>query len=162
MDLSFDVYGLPTPKGSTTRMPNGAHVPAGTPASRERMAKWRDDIRACAIREMEGAPLMRGGIRLLVEFRLPVPATMPKRDFGWLPHSKRPDVDKLFRALGDAMTGTVWVDDSQVCYSTINKVYAWDGRTGASIWVGEVSEHAAREFANHVEAFRHLRGALES
>ncbi len=158
MDLSFDVVGMPTPKGSTTRMPNGATLPAGTPASRERMAKWRDDVRARAAREMAGAPLMRGPIRLLVEFRLPVPASMPKRDFGWLPHAKRPDVDKLFRALGDALTGTVWVDDSQVCVSAINKVYAWDGRCGATVDIHEIHEQNAKDFANYSQAIRQAIG----
>ena len=157
---AFDVTGLPTPKGSTTRMPNGAMLPAGTAESRKRMAQWREDIRHAAATAMDGRPPFAGPIRLMCEFRMPVPAsTIRKYQFGWLCHTKKPDVDKLFRMLSDALTHIVWVDDSQVCFSAINKVYAWDGATGAMVNVEVVSDDAAKQFA---ETARMVRSAIES
>ena len=156
---SFDVTGLPMPKGSTTRMPNGATLPAGTPESRRRMAQWRDDIRHEAKDAMDGRAPFAGPIRLMCEFRLPVPtSTIRKYQHGWLCHTKKPDVDKLFRMLSDALTRIVWNDDSQVCFSIINKVYAWDGATGAMVVVEEITDDDARAFA---ESSRMVRKAIE-
>lgn len=38
-------------------------------------------------------------------------------------HTKKPDLDKLNRAISDALTGIVWKDDSQVVKQDIEKVY---------------------------------------
>lgn len=147
--VSFTVSGIPTPKGSFTRMKNGAMLPSGTTESRKRMAQWREDIRHEANMKMDGRPPFGGPIRLMVEFRMPVPvSSIRKYQWGWLCHTKQPDVDKLFRMLGDALTAIVWKDDSQVCFSTINKVYAWDGGTGAMVIVEEVSDDEAKSFAS--------------
>ena len=130
-------------------MPNGAMLPAGTAESRKRAAQWREDIRHAAREAMDERPPFAGPIRLMCEFRLPYPASsIRKYQFGWLPHTKKPDVDKLFRMVADAMTGIVWRDDAQVCFSAINKVYAWDGKTGAIIDVDEIDERSARTFAS--------------
>lgn len=75
-------------------------------------------------------------IRLACEFQLPYPkSSIRKYQFGWLPHTKQPDVDKLLRALMDALTGIVWVDDSQVSFVAVNKSYAWNGKPGAFVVV---------------------------
>lgn len=156
---SFDVRGIPTPKGSTTRMPNGATLPAGTAESRKRMAQWRDDIRIAAKEAMGERAPFTGGIRLFVEFALlPPKTTIKKSEWGWLAHTKKPDVDKLFRALGDALTGIVWRDDSQVCVSAINKVYAWDGRTGAMVDIEELDIESLRHWASVHASYRDFMG----
>ena len=49
----------------------------------------------------------------------------------------RPDVDKLLRALLDALTGTVVADDSQVVEATARKVYCGphdEPRVEVSVW----------------------------
>lgn len=160
--VSFDVSGIPMPKGSTTRMPNGATLPAGTPASRKRMAQWREDMRHEAKAAMDGRAPFMGGIRLMVEFRLPVPmSSIRKYQWGWLPHTKKPDYDKLARMMSDALTSIVYRDDSQVCFSIINKVYAWDGATGASVVVEEITDDAAKRFAESSTMVRHAINVLE-
>lgn len=139
-------------------MPNGATLPAGTANSRKKMAQWREDIRHEAKDAMGGMPPFMGPIRLMVEFRLPVPmSSIRKYQWGWLCHTKKPDYDKLARMLSDALTAIVWKDDSQVCFSTINKVYAWEGNTGATIVVEEVSDESAKRFA---DASAMVRGAI--
>jgi Holliday junction resolvase RusA-like endonuclease len=152
--VSFSVKGIPTPKGSFTRMPNGKMIPAGTKESRHRMTIWNDEIQIAAIRKMDGRLPFVGPIRLMVEFCMPVPTTVRKYEQGWLPHTKQPDVDKLFRMLGDALTGIVWKDDSQVCASAISKCYAWDGITGAHVDVTEYDEEFAKRVAEATDAIR--------
>lgn len=52
---------------------------------------------------------------------------------------KRPDLDKLVRAIDDALTGTVWSDDGQIFRLVIEKHYlqAYDalGMNGAGVRV---------------------------
>jgi Holliday junction resolvase RusA-like endonuclease len=84
----------------------------------------------------------------MAQFQLPAPGNIRKAQWGWLPHVKRPDVDKLARALLDPLTGIVWVDDSQVSFLTVNKVYAWEKRPGVTVVVDQLSndwciQHAA-------------------
>lgn len=148
--VTFHARGLPTPKGSTVRMRNGAMLPAGTNESRKRMAQWRDDVRNAAMSAMGEEPPWTGAVRLFVSFAMPVPVSMRKRDIGWIGHTKQPDVDKLFRMVGDALTNIVWCDDSQVCYANVSKRYAWDGITGAIVEVAELDENHLRYLANGV------------
>ena len=152
--ISFAVRGTPTPKGSLTRMPSGAMIPAGTAESRKRMESWRMDIRNEARRAMGERPAISGPVRLFVEFAFLPPKSIPKRQQGWIMHTKKPDVDKLFRALSDALTGIVWRDDSQVCMSAINKVYAWDGVSGAVVSVEPISDDSARTISAQTKFIR--------
>lgn len=141
-------------------MPNGATLPAGTAESRKRMAQWREDIRHEAKQAMDGRPPFAGPIRLMCEFRLPYPtSSIRKYQFGWLCHTKKPDYDKLARMLSDALTHVCWNDDAQVCFATINKVYAWDGMTGAMVVVDEVTDESAKAFA---ESASRVRNAMEA
>lgn len=146
--VSFFVRGTPMPKGSTTKMPHGAYVPAGTAASRKRMTQWRDDVRHEAQRIMEQRPPFTEGVRLFVEFSLMPPrTTIRKYQWGWLPHTRQPDADKLLRAVCDALTGVVWKDDSQACVVAVNKHYAWDGITGCLVTVEPISDDEAQRLA---------------
>jgi len=139
--ISFRVIGNPTPKGSLTRMPNGAMLPAGTAASRKRFSEWRTDIRDAAVTAMGERNPSNSAIRIMVEFALPYPqSSIRKYQMGWWPAIKKPDVDKLLRALMDGLTRVVWHDDSQVIYVTVNKVYAWEGTTGATISIDFLDE----------------------
>lgn len=154
--VSFVVRGIPMPKGSTTRMPHGATIPAGTAASRKRMAQWYEDIRHEARQAFGERPPYVEAVRLYAEFVLLAPRSMPKYQHGWLPHTKKPDVDKLLRGLCDALTGIAWRDDSQVCVAAINKTYAWDGATGVVVGIEPIDEARAKRMAavsQHLRAF---------
>lgn len=157
--VSFYVRGTPMPKGSFTRMPHGGMIPAGTVESRKRMDQWRQDIRSEARKAMGNESPYVLPVRLWVEFAIQPPKSIRKRDHGWIPHTKKPDIDKLFRMLSDALTGIVWVDDSQVCYSAVNKVYAWDDQPGATVTVDPIDEDEARRIANTTKFLRdRIRG----
>jgi crossover junction endodeoxyribonuclease RusA len=142
-------------------MPNGAMLPAGTTASRKRFGEWRGDIRSAALVAMgEHQPSLHP-IRLMCEFQLPYPtSSIRKYQMGWLPHTKKPDVDKLMRALLDALTGIVWKDDSQVCYATVNKVYAWSGSPGAEIIIDFIDNDVAVAIARNQAKVRDVINSL--
>ena len=157
--LTFKVLGLPASKGSVTRMPNGAYLPAGTAASRMNFQLWKENIASAARVEMNGGPPWDGAVRLMAEFQLPAPKSMPRKHWGWLPHVKRPDLDKLTRALFDPLKGIVWVDDSQVCFSTINKVYSWDGDTGCFVVIDFLADEWMEKFS---AAHRNISNIMDS
>ena len=152
--VSFSVRGTPTPKGSLTRMPGGAMIPAGTTESRKRMDQWKNDIRREATDAMGDRPAIVGPVRLFVEFAFLPPKSIRKAEQGWKMHTTKPDVDKLFRALSDALTGIVWRDDSQVCMSAINKTYAWDGVSGAIVSVEPISDESAQRISKQTQFLR--------
>jgi crossover junction endodeoxyribonuclease RusA len=159
--VSFSVIGVPVPKGSLTRMPNGAMLPAGSRDSRERASTWRYDVQAAAQDAMHGRPLFLAAIRLSVDVSLPYPQTLIRKyQHGWWPHIKKPDVDKLLRAVMDHLTGIVWKDDAQVIACMVNKRYAWDGRYGANIVVEAYDENQLRTLAESQTRVSAILGAL--
>lgn len=147
---SFSAIGYPMPKGSLTRMPGGQMIPAGTTVSRQRVAAWREDIRAAAIAAMGDRGPFKSAIRLRVDITLPFPQTLIRKyQMGWWPHTKKPDVDKLLRAIMDHLTGIVWVDDSQVISVMLTKSYAWDSKPGANVDVTAMGEDELRQLAKN-------------
>ncbi len=105
------VPGRPVPQGSTKAfVVNGrARVTADNPATKP----WRADIQA-HVRAHVGPviPHPDGPVTLGLRFLMPRRAAEPKRVTP--AHTRKPDLDKLTRAVLDALTGLVYTDDSQV------------------------------------------------
>lgn len=72
---------------------------------------WRADVRDTVEREWSGPPL-DGPIGVRCDFVMPRPQSTPKRRTP--PAIKKPDGDKLLRAVWDALTHLVWTDDSRI------------------------------------------------
>lgn len=90
---------------------------------------WRGKIAEYAERFFP-EPL-EGAVYLLLTFYLEKPISV-KRDEPFV----KPDLDKLIRACGDALTGVAFRDDSQVTTIVASKVYAEVGqRVGVQIGV---------------------------
>jgi crossover junction endodeoxyribonuclease RusA len=158
--LAFHVSGVAMPKGSMTRMPNGAMLPAGSNDNRKRSANWRNDIRYAALAAMGENQPTRNAVKIMCEFQLPYPkSSIRKWQFGWWPNIKQPDIDKLLRMLFDALTGIVWVDDSQVSYLMANKVYAWNDKPGVHIVVDFIDDDWLRDIGS---AQRTVTNVLDS
>ena len=157
---SFQAYGYAVPKGSHRPVGNGRFIPQGDPG---KIAAWRDDVRAAAREAMGSRHPFTGAIRLNADITLPYPrSSVRKYQMGWLPHTKKPDADKLLRSICDHLTGICWVDDSQVCFFHISKSYAWDDTPGAWIEVTEMDEDWLRSYAHNREMLRRAIGLVES
>jgi crossover junction endodeoxyribonuclease RusA len=131
--IAFRVDGIPAPKGSTK-----AFVVRGRAVTTEDNARtrpWAALVRDAA-RESAGTTIAfpRGvPVRLTAIFDMPRPVSLPKRVIA---ATKKPDLDKLARAIKDAMTGVVWQDDSQVVALLVSKRYALPGeRPGVDVEV---------------------------
>ncbi len=146
--ISLFVAGEPVAQGSMrgfTR-PGGK---VGMTSSNERTLKpWRAVLSAAlqdAVDEVLTGPV---AVTLTFLLRRPKSVSVRKRPY---PHV-RPDIDKLARAVLDAMTGTMIADDSQVISLILSKHYAEEReQTGVGILcsehdastllIGEAREH---------------------
>jgi crossover junction endodeoxyribonuclease RusA len=111
------ILGEPIPQGSMRAVARGRII-----SDNDRLKPWRADAAGSVYEAMAGRPPLTGPVAVRATFVLPRPPSAPRRR--WAPE-KKPDLDKLLRALLDAATaGGAWVDDAQVIEVTARKVYA--------------------------------------
>lgn len=134
--ISFVVEGVPQPRGSKKALPNRATGRAMMVDSNPKSGPWMDAVAHRAAQAMDGCELFDGPVSVLVEFYFPRPKSHyytskarsgELRDDAPELHSKKPDCDKLVRAIGDGMTGVVYRDDSQIAVLMVRKLYSPSG-----------------------------------
>lgn len=133
---SFEVVGTPAPQGSKRHVGNGIMRESSTA-----LAPWRATV-AQAARLAAGAnPPLDGPLALSVTFRFPMPKSRPKavREEGWAWKTTAPDLDKLVRAVGDALTEAGMIRDDARLASVCAEKHEAIGWTGAQIVVREVN-----------------------
>ena len=148
MNLRFNVIGTPAPQGSKTRMPNGAMVEGSSATGRLKHRTWRQAVALEAHHQRQlHETCFFGPCSVAVTFRFPMPASRPaswKRRvasgevIGW--KSTKPDLDKLARALGDALVeGGLVERDECISQWLMNKIEVAPGEwTGATITVSQL------------------------
>lgn len=130
--IRLEVFGDPAPQGSK-RIFKGRLVEA----SSEKLKRWRKNVTDACLKHMEetGWRPFVGPVQLRITFYMARGKTV-KRELPIVP----PDLDKLVRAVGDALTyGEAWGDDSQVVSMIVEKVYADDRPPGAEIEIHSVT-----------------------
>ncbi len=119
--ISFFVAGEPKAKGSTRSFViKGKAV---TTSSNRNLKQWElriaHEAQACVpLGFCDG----ESAYKVEVRFQFPEPKSHAKAYIYW--HTKRPDIDKLGRAVLDALTGVCWHDDAQVMELLLQKEYA--------------------------------------
>jgi crossover junction endodeoxyribonuclease RusA len=121
--LQFRVVGLPVTQGSKRAVLRGAR--AGLiDANDAKLRPWREAVRAVATDAWGNRPPVAGPVRVVVLFALHKPASAPKTRRTWPMGARSGDVDKLARAVLDAMTDAgIWRDDAQVVRLEVVKDY---------------------------------------
>lgn len=128
MRLEFTVIGVAIPKGNhRALMLKGMKFPIITESNRS-VASWQQLVAEGASHAIQDLPasergLLTGGVRLTAAFYLPRPKKYHKPGVH-VAHLKAPDLDKLIRGLGDALSKVVWQDDSQIIELVAVKRYA--------------------------------------
>jgi crossover junction endodeoxyribonuclease RusA len=125
--LEFDADGRPRTQGShlAQRDARTGRVRVA-PVQEQDLKLWRGRIRTAATLAFVDAGYPRahpGPCLVLARFRLVRPQYLADT-LDDKPATVVPDVDKLERALLDALTGLAWADDSQVIGTTMVKSYA--------------------------------------
>jgi crossover junction endodeoxyribonuclease RusA len=154
VSLHIVVVGTPRPQGSKRPLRNKHTGRIHLVESSQRLPDWRADIRSAAEKALANrfitglgitglwdAPLVVGIQFLLARPKnhyLPVNSRRDRpflRDNAPKHPAGKPDLDKLIRAVLDALTGLVWRDDSQVVHVEAWKLY--HPHEGADITVSE-------------------------
>lgn len=140
--LSVFVPGHPAPQGSKRHVGNGVMI-----ESSKNVKPWRSDIRSALI-DGAGQPRwhFESAVHVVMIFIMPRPKSTPKRTTPAA--TKKPDLDKLVRAVFDAITSSgMWQDDSQVISFQAGKRIAEIGETsGLDLTISET----ARELQEHL------------
>ena len=110
--VTFRVYGVPVPQGSKN-VYRGRLVEA----QGKKLKDWREAVKLSAEQHFKGE-LIEGAVELQVTFYVTKPKTV-KREFPTVPA----DLDKLIRGVGDALSGSIYKDDSQIISITAHKRY---------------------------------------
>jgi len=143
---TFTVYGVPAPKGNKSAFPirKGGRL-TGRVAVVEKGEGHKDWSRrveeVVQAHAAGGAELLDGPLALAVRFYLPRPVSEPKRRRTW--PQRKPDLDKLIRALLDPMSGVLIADDARIVELFASKDFAEateDPRPRAVVSVWNLSE----------------------
>lgn len=129
--VHFVVYGAAATAGSKQSFISKSTGKIVTKADSKYQKAWQQEVRSKAAEAMEGRALLTGAVHLEASFAFVRPKShhragdrdKPLKEKAPRHHRARPDLDKLLRALKDALNGVVWADDSQVCEVVANKFY---------------------------------------
>lgn len=140
-EVTFTIPGVPAPQGSKVRTKWG--VREDNPATRP----WRAAVAWEATAAMQGGALFTRPVVVEARFVFPRPpshyragqnahlltASAPRF------HDRAPDLDKLQRAIGDALSGVLLRDDKQiVAWHTVKRYGAVDEPARADVTVTEL------------------------
>lgn len=127
--FTFIVPGVPAPQGSKTYKGRGVMVEASS-----RTKPWRSDVKFAAEKALHSLPwraIMPMRVEATFVFRRPNsdhvagdPARELKANAPKYSVKRIGDLDKLCRAVFDALTGVAYDDDSQVVSLTAHRRYA--------------------------------------
>jgi Holliday junction resolvase RusA-like endonuclease len=144
--MAFVVLGEPSPEGSTKAFYiKKLNRTVTTHQNQKSLEAWRNRVATEAQRVLEGREWTADSCSAYivdVEFVLSRPPSVPE-------HKRKhpivkPDIDKLVRAVNDALTGILFVDDCQVVSMAISKDYSDDRRPGAYIVVSRYPNQTER------------------
>ena len=134
--LTFNVNGMePATQGSKRALPNGVML-----ETNKRLRPWRSHITDAAL--STNHPLTTAPVSISITFRFLRPRShfnksgLSPRAPQHLTSKQKGDIDKLSRAVLDALTGTLLYDDSQVVQLSAQKRYITpDEHPGALITI---------------------------
>lgn len=138
----FFVQGIPVAQPRPRARNAGKHARVYNPGSAD---EWKQCVRVTGALYQPDDPL-RGPVSVVIEFVMPRPQRMRRQGSPeHVPHTSKPDLDNMVKAVLDAMTNSGWwCDDSQVCALSAEKRYTSAGESpGASIAVAEHQEENA-------------------
>lgn len=91
-------------------------------------ASYKGVVAMFASQAMRGRAPMEGSVMMIIKVKKKVPRSWSKKKqaqalSGEIKPTGRPDVDNYTKAILDGINGIVFMDDSQVTYLTVSKLY---------------------------------------
>lgn len=148
--ILLTIYGVPQSQGSIKAfIPHGWNRPVLT-STNKALKSWRQEVAALAKEEMQkiGMQIIRRphAVRIEAWFYFVRPQSTKKT---LIHKTTAPDLDKLLRALGDALTGICYEDDSQVAQCWVSK--AFDVTPRSVVRVTALSDAVAQESIDRLQ-----------
>jgi crossover junction endodeoxyribonuclease RusA len=132
--LIFTVYGTPQPQGSMKAFARGKRIIVTS--DNTKLEPWRQQVSGTALAAAIDQKFLRIprplGVALTLRFYFERPKSVKYPD-----KSSRPDLDKLERAICDALSGIAYDDDSQVTRVTKSKDFGMIARTEIVVTTAE-------------------------
>lgn len=131
--VHFEVPGPPQPQGSMRPMISRTTGLAMVKSDNVRLRSWRGEAawEASHAKPIGMCEPFAGAVKVSVQFVFVRPKSVtPTRRPS---HTVKPDIDKLTRALFDAMSGIVFRDDAQVIQVFAMKTYGPEAKTIVSV-----------------------------
>jgi Holliday junction resolvase RusA-like endonuclease len=124
--VTFSFSGVPVAKGRPRATARGGFARLYTPGPTR---KYETAVKKVAAAVMASRKPFEGPLSVSMRFRLPIPQSATKRAkaamaSGETPHTNKPDADNCAKAVLDALSETVYLDDKQIVRLWITKVYA--------------------------------------
>lgn len=126
--IDFTAYVCPQPQGSAKAFVIGGK--ARITSDNAKLKPFRSEITRCALMASIGQRCITGELGPVFHKHVPVrleltytfrrPDSIPKKRTHVV---VKPDLDKLVRATGDALTGVIYHDDAQVVEILCRKLY---------------------------------------
>lgn len=134
--IEFTVAARPVPMARPRVVRGHAYTP-------KRCADYKKLVAAAAREAMRGKELMTGAVQVRLWFHFQIPKSwragkVLAARHGIYPHTARPDLDNLYKAVTDSLNGIVYKDDSQIVFCTIAKQYG--DNPGVLVRVEEVGQ----------------------
>ncbi len=131
--VRLTVFGVAAPQGSKRHVGGGRMV-----ESSKKLKPWRESVSAAAqvwcLRHRGFVPFDEP-LELRARFALPRPASTPKKVTR---PAKKPDLDKLARAILDALSGIIYTDDARIVRIVAEKCFADDAGPHVEIIVAPI------------------------
>jgi Holliday junction resolvase RusA-like endonuclease len=129
MEFSFTIFGVAQPQGSTRAfLPRGWTRPVLT-TDNAKLKPWRQQLAQTAMVTMHdcGAKMAARGVPISITLTFYFDKPKSERKAAQYKTTK-PDLDKLLRAVLDALTGIAYADDSQVTECRVAKIFGSPAR----------------------------------
>ena len=124
--IEFSVYGKSEPQGSAKAVTLPGRKYSTIVTDNPKLKKWREKVGIIAREKMRSTGLaivpQEMPLRVDMQFVFNRPKSVEREHV-----TVKPDADKLCRAIFDALTGIVYVDDAQIVAGGFSKSYGeWE------------------------------------
>jgi crossover junction endodeoxyribonuclease RusA len=130
-ELHWFVPGHPRPKGSYRAVNVPGFEYTKIVNTNPKTKAWERIV--SAVSATEASQPWGGPVAVRLKFYMPRPNSVKRRY-----PAAHPDIDKLGRAVLDALTGIVYTDDKQVVRLDLSKHYDDEHPSGVLVWAREI------------------------
>lgn len=140
--IRFDVPGEAVGKGRPRAARRGNGITLYTPP---KTVSYESTVALFGAQAMAGRKPLEGPVKLDLAIGVSIPQSWSKKkaeraQAGYEKPTKKPDLDNVLKAFGDALNGVVWVDDVQITSVSVHKFY--DTYPAVKVMVTPMSEEA--------------------